>query len=313
MRGNKQTQFYFFCGKGGVGKTSVASATALWLSKHGKKTLLVSIDPAHSLSDSFEEKIGGEVKQLGKNLYGLELDPAKAMQEYKEKFMPKIENSFLGSMGLGDTFDIAGMTPGMDEIAAFDKFLKFMGSDEYDVIIFDTAPTGHALRFLSLPDVLDGWVGKMIKIRMQFAGIAGLVGKLLPFGSKDEHPENFGAEQLEGMKQRIKTAREILSNPKRAHFSLVLIPEEMSIFESERSLDALKKYGIPVEGVVVNNIVPENAHCGFCKTRRETQLDRLKSIERKFRKYRIRRLQLFPEEVKGRRMLEKAAKALYGN
>jgi arsenite/tail-anchored protein-transporting ATPase len=309
---NKQTQFYFFSGKGGVGKTTVSAATALWFSKQGKKTLVISIDPAHSLSDSFEKKIGGEVKQLGKGLYGLEIDPAKAMQEYKEKFMPKIENSFLGSMGLEDTFDIAGMTPGMDEIAAFDKFLKYMNSDEYDIIIFDTAPTGHALRFLSLPDVLDSWIGKMIKIRMQFAGIAGLVGKLLPFGSKGEQPEKLGAEQLEGMKQRIKAAKEILSNPKRTHFNLVLIPEEMSIFESERSLKALADFNIPVEGVVVNNMVPDSMHCKFCAARREMQAARLKTIGQVFRKYRISKLQLFPKEVKGIAMLEKVASLLYG-
>ena len=233
------------------------------------------------------------------------------MQEYKEKFMPKIEGSFLSSMGLEDTFDMAGMTPGMDEIAAFDKFLRYMNSEEYDIIIFDTAPTGHALRFLSLPDVLDSWVGKMIKIRMQFAGIAGLVGKLLPFGGKDQQ-EGFGAEQLEAMKERIKMAKEILSDPKRTHFNLVLIPEEMSIFESERSLSALKAYGIPVEGVVVNNIVPENMHCKFCKERREMQKSRLKAIEQKFRKYRIKELHLFAEEVKGIRMLEKVGELLYG-
>jgi len=304
-----------------VGKTSIASATALWFSRHGRRTLAVSIDPAHSLSDSFEERIGHEVKQLEKNLYGMEIDPAKSMQEYKDKFMPKIENSFLGSMGLEDTFDIAGMTPGMDEIAAFDRFLKYMNSDEYDVIVFDTAPTGHALRFLSLPDVLDSWVGKMIKIRMQFAGIAGLVGRLLPFGSRSksaadaasgEQPEKFGAEQLEAMKQRIKAAKEILSDPKRTHFSLVLIPEEMSIFESERSLEALKAYGIPVEGVVVNNIVPENTHCRFCSERRQMQEARLKLIRQKFRKCGIKELHLFAEEVKGAVMLERVGLLLYG-
>lgn len=275
---------------------------------------MVSIDPAHSLSDSFEERIGGEVKQLDKSLYGLEIDPGKAMQEYKEKFMPGIDKmGFLKSMGLEDTFDIAGMTPGMDEIAAFDKFLKFMGSDEYDIIIFDTAPTGHALRFLSLPDILDSWVGKLIKIRMQFAGVANIARKLLPFGSDEERQsQDFGAEQLEGMKQRIRTAKQLLTDPKRTHFNLVLIPEEMSIFESERSLEILKGYGIPVKNIIVNSIVPENRNCRFCRTRRERQLSRLRTIEDKFRRYKIMELPLFMEEVKGRGMLERVAEMLYG-
>lgn len=109
-----QTQFYLFSGKGGVGKTTASAATALWFSGRGKKTLVISIDPAHSLSDSFGKRIGGEVKGLGKNLYGLEIDPDRAMQEYKEKFLPKMENSIFKSMGIEDTFDAAGMTPGMD-------------------------------------------------------------------------------------------------------------------------------------------------------------------------------------------------------
>jgi len=310
-KSGRKTEFHFFSGKGGVGKTSVASASALRFSKTGKKTLIISIDPAHSLSDSFEENIGHGVKQIGSNLYGMEIDPAKAMQEYKDRFMPKLEGSFLKSLGLGDTFDLAGMTPGMDEVAAFDKFMKFLESDEYDVIIFDTAPTGHALRFLSLPDVLDSWVGKMIKIRMQFAGIAGLVGKLLPFGDKEE-PENFGAEQLEGMKRRIEIAKEVLTNPARTHFNLVLIPEDMSIFESERALKTLGEFRIPVESVIVNNIVPINAKCDFCTERRKRQLSKLKVIGQKFRKYKVREIPLFDEEVKGRKMLEKVAVALYG-
>ena len=226
--------------------------------------------------------------------------------------MPKIEGSeILGALGLGDTFDMAGMTPGMDEIAAFDKFLKYMNSDEYDVIIFDTAPTGHALRFLSLPDVLDSWVGKLIKIRMQFSGIAGLVGKILPFGNRGEEPEKFGAEQLEGMKERIKNAKEILSDKKRTHFSLVMIPEEMSIFESERALETLREFRIPVESVVVNNIVPPNSGCGFCSARRARQLERLKMIKKKFRGLEIKELPLFQDEVKGRRMLSDVASLLY--
>jgi arsenite-transporting ATPase len=309
-----QTQFYLFSGKGGVGKTTASAATALWFSGRGKKTLVISIDPAHSLSDSFGKRIGGEVKGLGKNLYGLEIDPDRAMQEYKEKFLPKMENSIFKSMGIEDTFDAAGMTPGMDEVAAFDKFMKYMGSDEYDVIIFDTAPTGHALRFLSLPDVLDSWVGKLLKIRMQFSGIAGIVGKILPFGDagKSEIPNDFGLKQLEGMKERIKKAKELLTDPKRTHFNLVLIPEDMSILESERSLKTLGEFGIRVEKVIVNNVVPQNSGCVFCAARRKNQLSRLKVIEKKFRGCVVRQLPLFQDEVRGTGMLEKVGKMLYG-
>ncbi len=304
------TQFYFFSGKGGVGKTSCAAAAALNFSK-SKKTLVVSVDPAHSLGDSFDVKIGGEIKKLGKNLFGVEIDPAKSVEEYKEKFSLKIENmSYLKGFGLEETFDIVGTTPGIDEIAAFDKFLKYMQSKEYDVIIFDTAPTGHALRFLSLPSVLDSWVGKLIKMRMKIAAVTGIIKKILPFGEKDQG-ENFGAKELEGMKTRIEDAKKLLSDPSKTHFNLVLIPEAMSILESERSLKALAEYNIPVESVIVNQLIPQNSSCRFCQDRRKQQTKRLLEIKKVFSTIKVKELQQFNEEVRGFGMLEKVAKKLY--
>lgn len=312
MRREREPEFFFFSGKGGVGKTSLAAARALSFAKGGKRVLIISVDPAHSLSDSFETEIGGEVKKLDKNLYAVEIDPAKAVQEYKDMLTPQIEKiEQLKGLGLEDTFDIAGMTPGVDEIAAFDKFLKFMGSREYDVIIFDTAPTGHALRFLSLPDVLDSWVGKMIKLRMRFANVIGMVKKILPFG-KEDGSSSLGTEQLEAMKRRIEEAKLILSDPKKTHYNLVLIPEAMSIFESERSLKTLKGYGIPVETVIVNQLIPENPDCDFCTEKERLQKQRMKEINEKFKKFKILKLRLFKEEVRGREMLEKVGEEVYG-
>jgi len=305
----REPVFYFFSGKGGVGKTSMAAATALFFSKKGKKTLVVSIDPAHSLSDSFETKLGGEVKQVEKNLYAIEIDPEKALGEYKEKFMPKIESSeLLSSLGLGDAFDFIGMTPGVDEIAAFDKFLQYMNSNEYDIIIFDTAPTGHALRFLSLPDVLDSWVGKIIKIRMKFSGMIETVKNI--FGSKEDKKKSY-IEELEKIKERIKKAKIILSDPDKTHFNIVLIPEAMSILESERSLKTINSYGINVGFLVVNQLIPENPRCRFCSRRRDFQQKRLKEIAEKFSGYKIKKVGLFEDEMKGLKMLEMLGKKLY--
>jgi len=308
----KDTLYYFFSGKGGVGKTSCAAATALYFSKKGKKTLVISIDPAHSLGDSFSVKIGGEVKKLANNLYAVEIDPVKAMEEYKDKLSPHLEKmDYLKGFGLEETFDIAGMTPGIDEVAAFDKFLKYMQNKEYDIIIFDTAPTGHALRFLSLPDVLESWVGKLIKMRMKMAAITGIIKKILPFGEKTD--ESFGAKELEAMKSRILEAKKILSDPKRTHFNIVLIPEAMSILESERSLKSLAEYKIPVETVIINNIMPQNTSCAFCSERRKQQLKRVSEIEKAFKNVDIKKLDLLSKEVRGFEMLEKVGSTLYKN
>lgn len=303
-----KTEYIFFSGKGGVGKTSIAAATALHLSKT-KKVLLISIDPAHSLSDSFETKIGGEVKKLKKNLFAVEIDPAKAVEEYKEKLSPKLETGALQGLGMEGIFDVAGMTPGIDELAAFDKFLQYMHETEYEVIIFDTAPTGHSLRFLSLPDVLDSWVGKMIAMRMRLSGMIGLFKKILPFGNPED--SSFGLEQLEAMKKRIAEAKKILSDPRRTRYNIVLIPEIMSILESERSLSSLKSYNIPVDTIFVNQILPENKGCSFCSAKRKQQTERIKIISQKFKEYHILTLNLMKEEVRGAALLEKVAKSLY--
>ena len=308
-----ETDFYLFGGKGGVGKTSMAAATALHFSEKGKKTLIISTDPAHSLSDSFETKIGGDIKKLKKNLFAVEIDPKKAMREYKEKISPQMEKmDFLKGLGLEDTLDFAGNTPGIDELAAFDKFLQYMNSKDYDVIVFDTAPTGHTLRFLSLPDVLDSWVGKMINIRLKFSGIISTFKKLLPFGEAKEDDQKLGTGQLEAMKSRIEEAKKILSDSERTHFNLVTIPEAMSIYESERSLNVLKEYNIPVETVIVNQLIPENKRCAFCTEKRRIQQERMKEIKNKFNGYHILQISLHKDEVKGFTMLEKVGKELYG-
>ncbi len=309
---SKETQFCLFAGKGGVGKTSMAAAAALHFASKGKKTLIISTDPAHSLSDSFETKIGGEIRKLRKNLFAVEIDPKKAMAEYKERITPQIEKvDFLKGLGLEDTLDFAGSTPGIDEMAAFDKFLQYMQSKDYDVIIFDTAPTGHTLRFLSLPDVLDSWVGKMISIRLKFSGFINTFKKFLPFGEPEKEEKKLGTEQLDEIKERIEKARKIMSNKEKTHFNLVMIPEAMSIYESERSISILNEYGIPIKTIVVNQLIPENRKCPFCTEKRKLQKERLEEIRKKFKGYKILRIPMHKEEVKGFDMLEKVGKELY--
>ena len=294
-----------------MGKTSVAAATALHLSKKGKKVLIILTDPAHSLSDSFDTKVGGEVRKIGKNLFAVEIDPKLSMKEYKDMLSPQLgKMGALKGLGLEDTFDMAGMTPGIDEIASFDRFLRYMNSGEYDVIVFDTAPTGHTLRLLSLPDVLDSWLGKIIKIRMRLSGITGMVRKLM--GSGEDDGEDNTLDRLDEMKERIRKAREMLSDPEKTSYNIVMIPEAMSIYESERSVCFLNDMHIPVDRVIVNQIIPENSHCRFCSEKRKLQMDRLSEIEKKFPSNKILRLHLFREEVRGKRMLGRVARELYG-
>ncbi|MGV8144075.1 MAG: TRC40/GET3/ArsA family transport-energizing ATPase [Methanothermobacter sp.] len=310
-----KTTFVFIGGKGGVGKTTVSAATALWFARQGKKTLIISTDPAHSLSDSFERNIGYNPTPIAENLEALEIDPEIAMQEYQAKM--KEQQALNPSMGMDmgmvqDQMDMASMSPGIDEAAAFDKFMQYMTTDEYDFVVFDTAPTGHTLRLLSFPEMMDSWVGKMIKIRRQVGSMAKAFKNIMPFMG-DEEEEDRALEDMEETKKQIREARGIMADPDRTSFKTVVIPEEMSIYESERAMEALKKNNMLTDGVIVNQIQPEEADCDFCKARRAIQEKRLEMIKQKFGDQVIAEIPLMNHEVKGIDELKEIGEVLYGN
>ena len=307
------THYILFGGKGGVGKTSCAAATALHYSKKGKKTLVVSTDPAHSLSDSFETKIGSKEKQISENLFAVEIDPKEAMEKVKEKIgeqpeMPAGLGPIMPGMDMSGMMGGMGDMPGMDEMAAFDKFLQYIDSDEYDYVIFDTAPTGHTLKFLSLPELMDSFVGKMLKLKLQLSNAMSMFKQLIPFSGEREKDNSLGA--LEEMKARIEKGKLVLTNPNKTEFVLVMIPQEMSVFESERARKTLEDYGIKISKIVVNQIQPSHKGCDFCTSRRDLHQKQLGYIHKNFKKAPIVEVPLSKDEVKGRK-LEEFSKQLF--
>ncbi|AEK19055.1 arsenite-activated ATPase ArsA [Methanococcus maripaludis X1] len=309
------TKYIMFGGKGGVGKTTMSAATGIYCAEQGLKTVVVSTDPAHSLKDSFEQSFGHEPTKVNgmENLYVVEIDPEVAMSEYKEKLKSQMdENPMMGGM-LEDQLEMASLSPGTDESAAFDVFLKYMDSNEFDVVVFDTAPTGHTLRFLGLPELMDKYMTKMIKFKKQMSGFMNMMKKVMPFGGKGEDVDYDKAlEEMEEMKAKITKARGILANPERTAFRLVVIPEEMSILESERAMESLNKFKIPVDSVVVNQIIPEDVECDFCRARRSLQEKRLELVKEKFGDKVIANLELLRTEAKGLDVLKDIAHKLYG-
>jgi len=310
------TKYIMFGGKGGVGKTTMSAATGLYCAEQGLKTVIVSTDPAHSLRDSFEQEFGHEPTKVNgiDNLYVVEIDPQKAMEEYREKLKSQIdENPMLGGM-IEDQLEMASLSPGTDESAAFDVFLRYMDSDEFDVVVFDTAPTGHTLRFLGLPELMDKYMSKMIKFKKQMSGFMKMMKKMMPFGGKgDDIDYDKALEEMEAMKEKITKARNILANPDRTSFRLVVIPEEMSILESERAMRALEKYNIPIDAVIVNQVIPEDVECDFCRARRKLQEKRLELIKEKFGDKVIAKVPLLRTEAKGIPVLKEIANILYGD
>ena len=299
-----------FGGKGGVGKTTCASSAAIWAAEHGRNTLIISTDPAHSLGDSLGIDLPpGEATRIPRvnNLTALEIDPKADVSEYKGlTTMNPLEGTDMPDVMGGfplmeDLQDMTSMSPpGIDEAFALLKVLEFIETEhDYDLVIFDTAPTGHTLRFLSLPETLSGWIGKLLKMRLKLGNLMGLMKSL--FTSADKKKDN-SLEVLERLKESILRARDDLTNPLKNSFVVVMIPEEMAISETGRLLNELYKYNIPVSNVVINNLYQDDDDlCDFCKSRRKMQhrnLIKIKEIiELGFGKNLIR-IPLFREEIR---------------
>jgi len=304
----KKLRFVLFGGKGGVGKTSCAAAASLYTAQLGYKTLIVSTDPAHSLSDSFDQKLTGEATAIQgvEGLYALEIDPSQALQEFRSTVDDSGASESLLQMGLGgDMFDMT--PPGIDEAIAFNKVLEFLDSPEYDVLILDTAPTGHTLRLLSLPEVMDSWLFRIITLRQRMGNLFDRFKQL--FGRGGDRDQAL--ESLEEMKEKIELAREHLTNPEESEFITVMIPEKMSVYESERLLRSLFAVEVPSEHIIVNMIYPERPDCSFCNARRTMQDENLQIIDEYYDDFQIARIPLFEYEIRGLEKLKHLAKIMF--
>lgn len=300
------SKLILFGGKGGVGKTTTSAATAIWAADKGIRTLIVSSDPAHSTSDSFEQEIGKEPTPITgvKGLYAMEINPGEELQDFMPDLSTGLERP-LKLMGI-DEIDISPdelLFPGLDEALAFDKLLSYVESPSYDLVIFDTAPTGHTLRFLSLPELLDSWLAKMLKFRLQISRLKNLIT-----GKKDS-----SLEDMQKLKKRVEHIRRVLVDKNISSFNFVLIPEQMAVMETKRALAKLQEYHIPIQGIIVNHIFPEETDCRFCQARRKVQNKYIEQIKELGMEHGIEvaLLPIFEEEVKGVEMLRKVASVLY--
>jgi len=299
-----------FGGKGGVGKTSCAASSAIWAAEHGRNTLIISTDPAHSLGDSLGIELSPGIPtpiEGIENLTALEINPKANISEYKEltNINPMEEMGMSGLMDslpiFGDMEELASMTPpGIDEALAFGKILEFVETEhDYDLIVFDTAPTGHTLRFLSLPETLSGWIGKLIKMRLKVGNMFGAVKRMF---TKEEKKEDNSLDVLKRLNNAIINAREDLTNPVKNSFVIVMISEEMAITETGRLLNELVKYNIPVSTIIINQLYQDPTElCDFCKARRKMQQSNLSKIKEVFEKKLNKDLievPLFREEIR---------------
>jgi len=275
----------FFGGKGGVGKTTLAGAVAVGLADRGARTLLVSTDPAHSTSDLFELPLDDTPREVLPNLHALEIDPTREADRYiadvKARLADTVPPRLAGEVER--QIDIARVTPGAEEAALFDRFARILVTEgtSLDRLVFDTAPLGHTLRLLALPEQLDAWTAGLIARREQVHVLGRMWQRVAGTVTAAEAPDPV-RDALEARRVRFATARAMLTDPGRTAFYFVLLPERLPILETERAVRALAKYQIPIGGVLVNRVLPDDADGEFVARRRARERHYLDEIARRF-------------------------------
>jgi arsenite/tail-anchored protein-transporting ATPase len=304
----------FFGGKGGVGKTTLGGAFATLLAGRGQKTLLVSTDPAHSTSDVLGTKLSGEPEQVEENLWAVEIDAASDAEAYIERIKEDAQKSVSAEVvpTVHKHLDLAKSSPGIEESAMFDRFVELisLSPSHYERIVFDTAPTGHTLRLLTLPALLSTWAEGMVRQREKVAGMERMLRNL---AGKDEPEGDPILGRLRERRNRFDHARHRLLED--ATFYLVLIPERLPIEETARTMEVLRRNDVLVGALIVNRVLPERiAKDGgsFMRARLEQQSEYLEEIERRLGSTEIVRIEQDARDITRREQLRSIADQLAG-
>ena len=314
---NENLKLVIFGGKGGTGKTTSASAAALclaWLYP-SKKILLISSDPAHSVGDSLGMGIGAHKVGVDgvPNLEALEIEPAPLLEVFKKKHQKEINEiiqraGFYGQINVKEFLSFS--LPGMEEMMIFlhlaDKYkYTWYQPQEADIIVLDTAPTGHTLRLLDMPQMMDEWMDVVDQSLLKYKTHPRL------YASGSIYHEGDRVDQMvENIRSDFVAVREMLTSREQTEFVPVLIPEIMAIEETKDLLRALKDKQIRVNNIVINRLRGSNGTCPFCASKVEDQSESIKKIEKAFKGYNLIKAPLFPYEVQGISSLEKYADVL---
>jgi arsenite-transporting ATPase len=313
LQDNPRLKYIFFGGKGGVGKTVMAGAAALWSAKQGRKTLLASTNPVHSLSNLFEQNVFGRPVTVcdETNCYAFEIDTKDTIERSKKEIREKI-NWFLKFADITtkaeDFIESATMNPAFEESAMFENMMDLMFKDEYEFYVFDTAPTANARRLLGMSKVYSLWVEKMLKSREE----AKSLREMLSFSKKEEKDPLL--DYLLGFKDRMAHAKELLTDKALTAFFFVTLPEALPIAVITRFMNWFLEFGIPVGGVVVNGIIQKEQAgadaAEFVKNRIKMQDEHMEVIWKTFTDQVRALVPLFETEVKGGHMLGRTVEYL---
>ncbi len=299
-----------YTGKGGVGKTSIAAATALRCADLGYRTIVISTDAAHSLADSFDLQIGNEPQEIAPRLKGQEVDVLHQMRKYWGTVQEWVTD-VLSWRGIDELIaDEASVLPGMDELASLLQIVYLHDSNEYDVIIVDCAPTGETLRLLSLPEVARWYLSHIFPIERQAMKIAG---PLLKSITDLPIPDDKVFDSIKDLILQLDRMHQLLAEPQKSSVRLVLNPEKMVIKEAQRTFTYLNLYGYSTDLVVSNRIIPASVGDGYFNAWKGAQERYGHLVDDAFAPVPIFKVPLMDQEVVGIEMLRKMASAIYGD
>ena len=303
---NDDLKLIIFGGKGGVGKTSCAIAVSLALSRRFK-TLLISTDPAHSVSDCLEQHIGFNVVKVDRavNLSAIEVIAEEALSDFKKEHLGELKKLLETSTNL-DNEDIDQMLrlsiPGIDEVMSFKTIIDFIEEGKYDKYVVDTAPTGHALRLIASPKLLDEWIKVASRMRWKY--------RFMITSFSGSYRQDEVDALLISLKKTVKRIGNLLKDNTQCEFIPVCIPEAMAIMETGRLLSDLGASGIIARQMIVNNVMVSE-ECSFCKRRKAGQLPYINEINTTFSNLNKVKVPIFAEEIKGMKTLNQLKVCLF--
>jgi len=305
----KSMRIILFTGKGGVGKTTLSAATALLCAQKGYKTLVISTDAAHSLSDSFETQLSSQPKKITASLFGQEIN---ALEEIEKNWgdIKSYLTALFSSQGV-DEIEAEEMSvfPGMEELFSLMEIHNYNKSSEYDVVIVDCAPTGDTLRLLSAPEITNWYLKHIFPIQRTAAkAVRPVASRILPFPFPED--KVFGA--MKKLTSQLAEMKEILSDSKKTTIRLVINPEKMVIKEAQRAFTFFNLFGYAVDLIIVNRVIPPIIKDAYFDRWKAIQSNYQQMIKECFSPIPIFSLELMDQEIIGKDLLSKIAKKIYG-
>ncbi len=306
----EQKRLIMIGGKGGVGKTTCASAIALHFALQGKKTLIISSDPTPSLSDIFEMEIGDQETPIKntEGLYGIEISSDVVLKKWKERFGPEIYEVVSSFTSLDyDFVDYIGGAPGIEEEYMLSYILEMVESSQYDLVVWDTAPAGHTLRLLHLPQLFLKHLEAATKFYMNLYSYF----EKLKESVKLRKGKRSLLEIISGWEDLAEKVVNFIRDPQKSDFIIVTIPEALGVKQTERIIKDFDEYGLRVNHLIVNYVIKE-ADCNFHKIRKEMQQNYIQVLKNQYsHRIGLIELPLMPQEVKGVERINKISEILF--